>query len=90
MATILSCSPAFTALSDEGCSSVGTGNDPELALDTASQMKGDLSRPATETISLVELMQALADPVRLEMVSALKGDSERRRGSFDLGPAKAA
>lgn len=52
-------------------------------------MNVELDQPATEAISLVEVMQALADPVRLQIVTALQADGERQCGTFDLGLSKA-
>lgn len=42
----------------------------------------ELQHPDTASISLTEVLYALSDPVRLEIVSALQGGRERPCGSF--------
>jgi DNA-binding transcriptional ArsR family regulator len=54
-----------------------------------SVIASDLEQPAVDDIRLADLMQALGDPTRLEIVRALHADGERQCGSFDLGVTKA-
>jgi DNA-binding transcriptional ArsR family regulator len=49
----------------------------------------DLEQPSVNDIRLADLMQALGDPTRLEIVRTLHADGERQCGSFDLGLSKA-
>ena len=48
-----------------------------------------LDQPEVDAIELADLLQALSDPTRLEIVRALASDGERQCGSFDLGLTKA-
>jgi len=49
----------------------------------------DLEQPVVADIKLADVMQALGDPMRLEIVRVLHADGERQCGSFDLGISKA-
>jgi DNA-binding transcriptional ArsR family regulator len=49
----------------------------------------DLEQPPVEDLRVADLMQALGDPTRLEIVRSLYADGERQCGSFDLGVSKA-
>ena len=49
----------------------------------------DLEQPLVDDIRLADVMQALGDPTRLEIVRLLHADGERQCGSFDLGVSKA-
>lgn len=52
-------------------------------------MQSQLEHPKTGDLDLAEVLRALSDPQRLEIVCALAEDSAPRRcGSFDLGLAK--
>jgi DNA-binding transcriptional ArsR family regulator len=48
-----------------------------------------LEQPAIEGVELADVLHALSDPARLEIVRALAADGERRCGTFDLGVTKA-
>jgi DNA-binding transcriptional ArsR family regulator len=48
-----------------------------------------LEQPAIERVELAEVLHALSDPARLEIVRGLAADGERQCGSFDLGVTKA-
>jgi DNA-binding transcriptional ArsR family regulator len=48
-----------------------------------------LEQPAIEAVELAEVLHALSDPARLEIVRGLATDGERQCGSFDLGLTKA-
>jgi len=48
-----------------------------------------LEQPEVDAIELADLLHALSDPTRLEIVRALASDGERQCGSFDLGLTKA-
>jgi DNA-binding transcriptional ArsR family regulator len=48
-----------------------------------------LDQPEVDAIELADLLQALSDPTRLEIVRALDAEGERQCGSFDLGLTKA-
>ena len=48
-----------------------------------------LEQPEVDAIELADLLHALSDPARLEIVRALASDGERQCGSFDLGLTKA-
>jgi DNA-binding transcriptional ArsR family regulator len=48
-----------------------------------------LEQPVIEAVELAELLHALSDPARLEIVRGLARDGERQCGSFDLGLTKA-
>ena len=48
-----------------------------------------LDQPEVDAIELADVLQALSDPTRLEIVRALDADGERQCGSFDLGLTKA-
>ncbi len=54
-----------------------------------STIASDLVQPAVDDIRLADLMQALGDPTRLEIVRTLHADGERQCGSFNLGVTKA-
>lgn len=47
--------------------------------------------PATDTLELTTVLQALGDPVRLQIVRTLaaEADGERTCGAFELGVSKA-
>jgi len=49
----------------------------------------DLHHPETADLDLTAVLQALGDPIRLEIVRRLAGDGERTCGSFELGISKA-
>jgi len=49
----------------------------------------DLEQPPVDALALADVMQALGDPTRLEIVRLLASDGERQCGSFDLGVSKA-
>jgi DNA-binding transcriptional ArsR family regulator len=49
----------------------------------------DLEQPVVDDIKLADVMQALGDPTRLEIVRLLHVDGERQCGTFDLGVSKA-
>jgi len=49
----------------------------------------DLEQPPVDAITLADVMQALGDPTRLEIVRGLFVEGERQCGSFDLGVSKA-
>jgi DNA-binding transcriptional ArsR family regulator len=48
-----------------------------------------LEQPAIEAVELADVLHALSDPARLEIVRALAADGERQCGTFDLGLTKA-
>ena len=48
-----------------------------------------LDQPELDAIELADVLHALSDPARLEIVRALDADGERQCGSFDLGLTKA-
>jgi DNA-binding transcriptional ArsR family regulator len=48
-----------------------------------------LEQPAIDAVELADVLQALSDPTRLEIVRALDAEGERQCGSFDLGLTKA-
>ena len=48
-----------------------------------------LEQPEVDAIELADLLHALSDPTRLEIVRALASDGARQCGSFDLGLTKA-
>ena len=48
-----------------------------------------LEQPEIEAVELAQVLHALSDPARLEIVRALAADGERQCGSFDLGVTKA-
>ena len=48
-----------------------------------------LDQPELDAIALADVLHALSDPARLEIVRALAGEGERQCGSFDLGLTKA-
>jgi DNA-binding transcriptional ArsR family regulator len=48
-----------------------------------------LDQPELDAIELADLLHALSDPTRLEIVRGLASDGERQCGSFDLGLTKA-
>jgi DNA-binding transcriptional ArsR family regulator len=49
----------------------------------------ELEQPQAEAIALADVMQALGDPTRLDIVRSLYAGGERQCGSFDLGLSKA-
>ena len=49
----------------------------------------DLEQPAIEAVELADVLHALSDPTRLQMVRGLAADGERQCGSFDLALTKA-
>jgi DNA-binding transcriptional ArsR family regulator len=52
-------------------------------------MKTDLHHPATDEIELTDVLHALSDPLRLELVRILDDCGEERScGTFDLPVAK--
>jgi DNA-binding transcriptional ArsR family regulator len=52
-------------------------------------MKTDLHHPTTDEIELTDVLHALSDPLRLELVRTLDGCGEERScGTFDLPVAK--
>jgi DNA-binding transcriptional ArsR family regulator len=52
-------------------------------------MKTDLHHPATDEIELTDVLHALSDPLRLELVRILdECGQERSCGTFDLPVAK--
>jgi DNA-binding transcriptional ArsR family regulator len=52
-------------------------------------MKTDLHHPATDEIELTDVLHALSDPLRLELVRILDDCGEERPcGTFDLPVAK--
>ena len=48
-----------------------------------------LDQPELDAIELADVLHALSDPTRLEIVRALDAEGERQCGSFDLGLTKA-
>jgi DNA-binding transcriptional ArsR family regulator len=48
-----------------------------------------LDQPQVDAIELADVLHALSDPARLEIVRGLAADGERQCGSFDLGLTKA-
>ena len=48
-----------------------------------------LDQPAIEAVLLADVLHALSDPARLEIVRALANEGERQCGTFDLGLTKA-
>ena len=48
-----------------------------------------LDQPELDAIELADVLHALSDPARLEIVRALAAEGERQCGSFDLGLTKA-
>ena len=48
-----------------------------------------LDQPAIEVVVLADVLHALSDPARLEIVRGLAADGERQCGTFDLGLTKA-
>jgi DNA-binding transcriptional ArsR family regulator len=48
-----------------------------------------LDQPEVDAIELSDVLHALSDPTRLEIVRGLDADGERQCGSFDLGLTKA-
>jgi len=48
-----------------------------------------LDQPELDAIELADVLHALSDPTRLEIVRGLDDDGERQCGSFDLGLTKA-
>jgi DNA-binding transcriptional ArsR family regulator len=49
----------------------------------------DIFQPATEDLDLTTVLQALGDPVRLQIVRVLAADGERACGTVELGVSKA-
>ena len=52
-------------------------------------MTAVLEQPAIQEVQLADVLHALSDPTRLEIVRGLAADGERQCGSFDLGLTKA-
>jgi len=52
-------------------------------------MTAVLEQPAIQEVELSDVLHALSDPARLEIVRGLAADGERQCGSFDLGLTKA-
>jgi DNA-binding transcriptional ArsR family regulator len=52
-------------------------------------MTAVLEQPAIQEVQLSDVLHALSDPTRLEIVRDLAADGERQCGSFDLGLTKA-
>jgi len=52
-------------------------------------MTAVLEQPAIHEVELSDVLHALSDPTRLEIVRGLAADGERQCGSFDLGLTKA-
>jgi DNA-binding transcriptional ArsR family regulator len=52
-------------------------------------MTAVLEQPAIQEVELSDVLHALSDPTRLEIVRGLAADGERQCGSFDLGLTKA-
>ena len=52
-------------------------------------MAAALEQPAIQEVELSEVLHALSDPTRLEIVRGLAADGERQCGSFHLGLTKA-
>jgi DNA-binding transcriptional ArsR family regulator len=52
-------------------------------------MAAALEQPAIREVQLSDVLHALSDPTRLEIVRGLAADGERQCGSFDLGLTKA-
>ena len=48
-----------------------------------------LDQPELDAIELADVLHALSDQTRLEIVRSLDADGERQCGSFDLGLTKA-
>jgi DNA-binding transcriptional ArsR family regulator len=48
-----------------------------------------LDQPQVDAIELADVLHALSDPARLEIVRGLAADGERQCGTFDLGLTKA-
>jgi DNA-binding transcriptional ArsR family regulator len=48
-----------------------------------------LEQPAIDAIELADVLHALSDPTRLQIVRGLAAGGERQCGSFDLGLTKA-
>jgi DNA-binding transcriptional ArsR family regulator len=48
-----------------------------------------LEQPPIAAVELAGVLQALSDPVRLEIVRGLAADGERQCGTFELGVTKA-
>lgn len=49
----------------------------------------DLHQPDTADLELTAVLQALGDPIRLEIVRRLAAEGEQTCGTFDLGISKA-
>jgi DNA-binding transcriptional ArsR family regulator len=48
-----------------------------------------LDQPEVDAVELADVLHALSDPARLEIVRGLADDGERQCGTFDLGLTKA-
>ena len=60
-----------------------------MAVEQQSAMKTDLHHPTTDAIELTDVLHALSDPLRLELVRVLDECGEERScGTFDLPIAK--
>jgi DNA-binding transcriptional ArsR family regulator len=55
---------------------------------TSTAPAADIPHPAVEELDLADLLHALSDPVRLEIVAGLAGGDERTCGSFDVAVTK--
>ena len=49
----------------------------------------DLHQPDTADLDLTAVLQALGDPIRLQIIRRLADEGERTCGSFELGISKA-
>lgn len=68
----------------------GTGSTAvHSSRDTMSATATEPHQPALADVTLGQLMQALADDVRLTIVRTLADDGERMCGSIELGVTKA-
>jgi DNA-binding transcriptional ArsR family regulator len=54
----------------------------------ATAVDGPLRHPGADEIELTDVLHALSDPIRLELVRQLDGGGERMCGSFALPIAK--
>jgi DNA-binding transcriptional ArsR family regulator len=55
----------------------------------ATLLSVDLFEPATDDLDLTVALQALGDPVRLQIVRVLAAEGERACGTVELGVSKA-
>ncbi len=56
---------------------------------SSSVMSEPLHEPDLADVALADVMQALGDGIRLEIVGVLAAEGERRCGTLDLGVSKA-